>query len=258
MKEIKCEVIQELLPLYEDNAASDESQELVRAHLKDCPACREELRKMRTPISLPPDEDEEAVKRFLKYRAEVRRKQNVKIACVATVLAAIILLCLWYVWPKNWAAVIGTDQVDALSGFNFDWIGKISYIGNDPQLGEIHEYNSWNLEEVESGEPAAKAILSALDRYSYRADLINLRSYTPFPRNGFHVTGASSLILYLRTQERLIMVTIYSNGQLTVHGASDLATGFLSYKTDGRLFEEIFRALQTYGTLDQEQEVIKR
>ena len=59
MKEISCGVIRDLLPLYEDGAVSTESQELVREHLKDCPACQEELRRMRTPVSLPPEDEGE-------------------------------------------------------------------------------------------------------------------------------------------------------------------------------------------------------
>lgn len=105
MKEIDCNIIRDLLPLYEDDVASQETQELVRGHLADCPACQEELRKLRTPISLPPDEDEEAVKRFLKYREEVRRKQNGKIirfvTAVTSVAAVLILILLWYTRPMT-------------------------------------------------------------------------------------------------------------------------------------------------------------
>ena len=90
MKETNCDVIRDLLPLYEDNVVSEETAQMVREHLKDCPECREELRKMRTPISLPPDEDEEAVKRFLEHRAEIRKKQNVKIAWFLAVVGSII------------------------------------------------------------------------------------------------------------------------------------------------------------------------
>ena len=57
--EIKCGVIHDLLPLYEDGVASEETTQLVREHLKDCPACQEELRKMRVPVSMPAEKDGE-------------------------------------------------------------------------------------------------------------------------------------------------------------------------------------------------------
>ena len=35
-----CEVIRDLLPLYQDGACSEESRGLVEAHLKECEDCR--------------------------------------------------------------------------------------------------------------------------------------------------------------------------------------------------------------------------
>ena len=38
-----CGVIRDLLPLYADDACSEESRTLVEEHLAECPACAEEL-----------------------------------------------------------------------------------------------------------------------------------------------------------------------------------------------------------------------
>lgn len=62
--EVGCGVIRDLLPLYEDGAASEETTQLVREHIKDCPSCREELRKMRIPVSMPAEEDGELWERY--------------------------------------------------------------------------------------------------------------------------------------------------------------------------------------------------
>ena len=40
---MECNVIKDLLPLYVDACCSDESAELVSAHLKSCPKCQEEF-----------------------------------------------------------------------------------------------------------------------------------------------------------------------------------------------------------------------
>ena len=48
-KTIRCGVIKDLLPLYADGVLSDESRELVEAHLGECPECAEYLRKLRDP-----------------------------------------------------------------------------------------------------------------------------------------------------------------------------------------------------------------
>ena len=37
---ISCNIIEDLLPLYVDEAASEDSRQLVEEHLKGCPSCR--------------------------------------------------------------------------------------------------------------------------------------------------------------------------------------------------------------------------
>lgn len=40
MNDVKCTIIQDLLPLYVDKVCSDDSAELVKNHLQSCPACK--------------------------------------------------------------------------------------------------------------------------------------------------------------------------------------------------------------------------
>ena len=121
MEKIDCNIIRDLLPLYEDNVASRETQELIRTHLADCLDCREELRKMRTPISLPPAGDVEAVKRFLEHQEEVRRKQYRKIMRIVAITAAIVTVLiaslLWYTRPRSWKNVSDHGEVTRLSAY---------------------------------------------------------------------------------------------------------------------------------------------
>ncbi len=235
--EINCQVIRDLLPLYEDNAASAETRTLVQEHLKDCPDCREELRKMHAPISVPPDDDKDVVKRLREFQAQARRKQNVKTTCVVSVLVLIVVFCLCYTLiPRSWDSVAGKDEADILTGYYIDW-------QNDAL--------DRDLKDAERGSPAAERLLSALSGRSYRADLSNLLNYTPFPRNGHSVIGASGgLVLYLFYQDRewAAMISLYSNGDLTVDHASAASTGSFLYRTDPGLYEEVRGIIQEYGT----------
>ena len=54
---IKCEVIRDLLPLYADGVASEESRALIEEHLKECADCREYLKLLQEDI---PDVSENA------------------------------------------------------------------------------------------------------------------------------------------------------------------------------------------------------
>jgi len=46
MKEIHCDVIQDLLPLYYDDVCSKETEILIEKHLASCPVCQKELENM--------------------------------------------------------------------------------------------------------------------------------------------------------------------------------------------------------------------
>lgn len=53
MNKLDCNVISDLLPLYIDEACSEESRKLVDQHLEECEKCRETLQQMKTEIKLP-------------------------------------------------------------------------------------------------------------------------------------------------------------------------------------------------------------
>lgn len=256
MNEIKCEVIRDLLPLYGDGVASRETQELVREHLAECPACQMELRKIRASISLPPDEDGELLKRFYEQKKRLRRKKKIRIA--ASVMAAIILFCLWYTLvPRSWADISRAGQIKSLYGY-YDYTDEVSYINDDPNQGGTYTISQYRIQDMDSSHPAAQVIISALEGRSYRADLGNLRPGLFLP-DRISVPGADVLRLILRTQNRGLMgVSIYSNGLLVIGGLTSMTPqGCLSYKTDTDLYQEVFEIVQEYSTYDQWQGVIE-
>lgn len=53
MKEIKCSVIQDLLPLYVDEVVSDDTKSLVNEHLLTCEICKNEYEQMKGTIYVP-------------------------------------------------------------------------------------------------------------------------------------------------------------------------------------------------------------
>lgn len=248
---INCNVIRDLLPLYEDGAVSEDTAQLVREHLEHCPACREELRKMRVPISLPPDEDEEAVKRFLEHRAELRRAQNKKLICVlvplALVLVAVVLFCLWYTRPRSWTELAGSDEVDAI-------IGSLTEYNFHPSEDweTTPPWDFWRLDESDVDAEALGLILYTLKESSYRADLGNLRNYTPFPRTGLHGKGMDTIHLTLLTQQRsqYISFSLDSGGQVTIYTSLDSRDGIFAYQADEDLHQLLSGLIRQYGTLE--------
>ena len=89
-----CGVIRDLLPLYADDACSEESRTLVEEHLAECPACAEELAQLR---------ESEIETHLTAEKGEVIRYQKKKFgrrsAAVGSVIAWIfmipVVICLF-------------------------------------------------------------------------------------------------------------------------------------------------------------------
>ena len=234
MEKIDCNIIRDLLPLYEDNVASQETQELVRTHLVDCLDCREELRKMRTPISLPPAGDTEAVKRFLEYQEEVRRKQYRKIIRIVAITAAIVTVLiaslLWYTRPRSWESISDSGEDTRLSA------GLITSVGNG--------FKTYTLKADDGLEAPGEQILALLEEATYRVrpwDTLTYRHSNGYGETG--VSGTISISLIWDEGRQAEHIVLYSSG--TVCKGNTVYTA----KLDGtNLYKTIAAVIQEYGT----------
>lgn len=52
---IECEIINDLLPNYIDGIVSEETNELIKNHIRNCPKCKEQLILMNTDVKLKTD-----------------------------------------------------------------------------------------------------------------------------------------------------------------------------------------------------------
>ena len=88
MKEIKCTVIQDLLPIYVDDVVSEDTKELVNKHLKVCEACQKEYEQMTQTMYVPIEKN---VTLFEKVNKKWNRK---KILLIGGSFLTTVLLCL--------------------------------------------------------------------------------------------------------------------------------------------------------------------
>ena len=93
MEKIACDVIRDLLPLYCDDVASEESRALVEEHLKVCGTCAGMLKKMKTGCSVP-DEEEQAQEAVVKGMASVWRRSLKKSFLKGASVAALFCLLI--------------------------------------------------------------------------------------------------------------------------------------------------------------------
>ena len=115
MNKISCKVMDDLLPLYADEAVSEDTRALVEEHLSGCSRCREELKKLREPLVLPdprPAREQDA-DNLKKLRGALSRKRR-RAALLAVCLTLLVLAIGWLLrQPRSLEAALGDDQTFA-------------------------------------------------------------------------------------------------------------------------------------------------
>lgn len=77
-----CSIIRDLLPLYAEELVSADTAGFVEEHLRGCPSCREEYRRMREPQIAPPSQDDAAPLRLLRKKLAAKRAKTVVLTAV--------------------------------------------------------------------------------------------------------------------------------------------------------------------------------
>ena len=60
---IKCNVIKDILPLYIENIASEDTRVLIEEHVYECEYCKKELEEMKFPRNIPIDINTNGIKK---------------------------------------------------------------------------------------------------------------------------------------------------------------------------------------------------
>ncbi len=85
---MKCEVVRDLIPLYDEKLCSKESAEIVEGHIKICDSCRELLEKL--PREKPPEIDMDKIKPFVKVKRKLRARIIALVSLCVMLLAVLI------------------------------------------------------------------------------------------------------------------------------------------------------------------------
>ncbi len=117
---LPCEIVQDILPLYQDGVCSAESKNAVNEHLLDCPACTQVLKSIQTELKTPPTVSVDDVDAKLAMRALAKRWKRSKIRVATTCILAAMLLTIigMYIHPflfEDDAVSIPVSQVEVAS-----------------------------------------------------------------------------------------------------------------------------------------------
>lgn len=87
-EDVKCPIIQDLLPLYIDKVTSAETNELVESHLQFCDTCKQEYEAMANTLHIP---NETAIEGFKTVKKTIKRT---KLTLFLVTLAATLFITL--------------------------------------------------------------------------------------------------------------------------------------------------------------------
>lgn len=136
MNEISCNVIKDLLPLYNDEVVSEDSRQLIEGHLKMCESCKREYELLHRSLILPMNrsvvQSEAKTIKKLKQKVSFRRLAMM----LATLLLVVSIIAGWIVWLATTQTVIPYDpQKITVSVAEYDNQFYIDYsIHADAQL----------------------------------------------------------------------------------------------------------------------------
>ena len=87
MKEIKCTIIQDILPLYIDDVVAQDTREMVEGHLKKCGKCKKEYESMKGNLFLPAENKDLVISKLSK-----KWRQKKAIISLLSILATFFIV----------------------------------------------------------------------------------------------------------------------------------------------------------------------
>lgn len=116
-----CNIVRDLLPLYADNQASEESADFITEHCFECDECRKLLDLALYPVESEVDDTDEAAKMLMesiaqgKGKKKQKKRKITKKAVVIGITTAILLiiLCFGFVFRGNaWFTTVNLAQAE--------------------------------------------------------------------------------------------------------------------------------------------------
>lgn len=97
MNKIPCDVIKDLLPLYEDNVCGEKSKDIVEEHLTECEECREYYERMTEKLPAVTEETAVSMKAEDSFLTHVKRKLTYhKVLLSGILILAIFAISMLY------------------------------------------------------------------------------------------------------------------------------------------------------------------
>lgn len=167
MKNINCDIIRDVLPLYLDDVVSNETKEMVEEHLKNCEACKREAAIMKQNVTLPANENTRLAEANVLKNLNIKiRRKKITFGIISAVLtAAVIVSCLLFLTlPKLYIPYDRTQfEITELNGRIY-----ACYYGNAFGGSVVHNPVSAKIDGTEK---------NVVVFYSYKTPLDHIKSH---------------------------------------------------------------------------------
>ncbi|MDE6111081.1 MAG: zf-HC2 domain-containing protein, partial [Eubacterium sp.] len=134
-----CNIVNDLLPLYADNACTEESKRIVEEHVKECASCARTLDAMKAPVEITNSRNmalELTEFKSIKALKRASRKAKIKTAIIIVlimILAAPIGVLTVNQYNGAGRCFTNFDDIDACTEFMDRWVNS----GFEAVLGEM-------------------------------------------------------------------------------------------------------------------------
>lgn len=113
-----CNIVRDLMPLYADNQASEESADFITEHCFECDECRKLLDLALYPVESEVDDTDEAAKRLMESIVQDKGKKKRKVTKKAVIIGIttailLVILCFGFVFRGNaWFTTVNLAQAE--------------------------------------------------------------------------------------------------------------------------------------------------
>lgn len=145
----ECNIVRDLLPLYVENMASDDSAEFVKQHLDFCQSCCTEMESLKMPMEKPFDADARPLKAIKK---KLFFKKIKTVFFTAALVLAFVITALAYLtapqyleYSPDLLAVSQNADGSILISLDDEVTGYSYYKENIPGAGKtVYHLETWN------------------------------------------------------------------------------------------------------------------
>lgn len=184
---MKCEVVRDLLPLYDEKLCSTESATLIEEHIKSCAACKGLLETL--PKTELPKADTNALKPFVKVKRRLRAR-IIGLITLGVVLLAVLIPVGYLTVNQIFHINGGTDFEDLIYKHEARQFAEMLAEGRIEEFAE--RLDNLHIGDAPDGTPIThrsfylerlKAAYENVKKYNPRVGEIH-SDYFTFPNNG--------------------------------------------------------------------------